>query len=72
MQLYTRGQRGTSMCMDSKAALLVMNLGVQRGENEQRVSTARVQSRRGGMSIQPESGDRSARICTEQSGAMWC
>jgi hypothetical protein len=34
------------MCMDSKAALLVMNLGVQRGENEQRVSTARASSER--------------------------
>ena len=34
------------MCMNSKAALLVMNLGVQREENEQCVSTARASSER--------------------------
>ena len=34
------------MCMEGKAALLVMNLGVQREENEQCVSTARASSER--------------------------
>jgi hypothetical protein len=34
------------MCMDGKAALLVMNLDVQREENEQCVSTARASSKR--------------------------
>lgn len=34
------------MCMDGKAALLVMNLDVQREENEQCVSTARASSER--------------------------
>lgn len=34
------------MCMDGKAALLVMNLGVQREENEQCVSTACASSER--------------------------
>jgi len=34
------------MCMDGKAILLVMNLGVQREGNEQCVSTARASSKR--------------------------
>jgi hypothetical protein len=45
------------MCMDGKAALLEMNLGVQREENELCMSTARATRR--GESMQPESGDRS-------------
>lgn len=42
--VYMRDQRGESMCMDGKAALLVMNLGVQ----EKRMSNVclqRVQAR---------------------------
>jgi hypothetical protein len=45
--MYIRVAReGASMCMDGKAALLVMNLDVQREENELCGSTARASSER--------------------------
>jgi len=57
------------MCMDGKAALLVMNLGVQR-EEEQCVSTARASSER----RERPAGIRQPlrAICTGRLEAIWC
>ncbi|KAH9987296.1 hypothetical protein BJV74DRAFT_502500 [Russula compacta] len=68
-KMYIRLAREGSMCMDEVTTINELRCSAQREEEEQCGSTADAIS---GVSVQPETGDRSAQTSTGPVGAMRC